>query len=264
MMVGAREIPAVARHAQNGRRRRRRAAPDRRRAAWSRTTPACPRSTGCARGARRRDRRHRRRLGQRPARAGRGAGRPAPATRRARSASAASPTAPRGDADPRHRVFSLPEEPLRNACVPQHERGREHGAPQLRPAAARRRALWLRRGALRAQAARWIARLQGEDAGRRTRRSATLSGGNVQRAVLARELSEPVSVLIAANPGLRPRLRGGGRDPRPDPRRAQRGAAVLLVSEDLDEMLELSDRIVVMFDGTHRARDADRAAPTSR
>ena len=34
-----------------------------------------------------------------------------------------------------------------------------------------------------------------------------------------------------------------------------RGAAVLLVSEDLDEILELADRIVVMFNGTHRSRD---------
>ena len=35
-----------------------------------------------------------------------------------------------------------------------------------------------------------------------------------------------------------------------------RGAAVLLVSEDLDELLELADRVVVMFDGTDRLRGA--------
>ena len=79
---------------------------------------------------------------------------------------------------------------------------------------------WLRRRAMRAQAERWIAAFKvktpGPDAP-----IATLSGGNVQRAVLARELSEPASVLIAANPGLRPGLRGRRRDPRPHPRRAR-------------------------------------------
>ena len=42
-----------------------------------------------------------------------------------------------------------------------------------------------------------------------------------------------------------------------------RGAAVLLVSEDLDELLELADRIVVIFNGRlvyeARASDADRS-----
>jgi general nucleoside transport system ATP-binding protein len=59
--------------------------------------------------------------------------------------------------------------------------------------------LWFRHRAMVGQAERWIAefnvKTQGADAP-----VATLSGGNVQRAVLARELSEPVSVLIAANP----------------------------------------------------------------
>jgi simple sugar transport system ATP-binding protein len=78
---------------------------------------------------------------------------------------------------------------------------------------------------------------------------ATLSGGNVQRAVLARELSEPVSVLIAANPvfGLDFAAVAEIHDRILAARNA--GAAVLLVSEDLDELLELSDRIVVIFNG---------------
>ena len=77
----------------------------------------------------------------------------------------------------------------------------------------------------------------------------TLSGGNVQRAVLARELSEPVSVLIAANPvfGLDFAAVAEIHDRLLAARNA--GAAVLLVSEDLDEILALSDRIAVMFDG---------------
>jgi general nucleoside transport system ATP-binding protein len=76
-----------------------------------------------------------------------------------------------------------------------------------------------------------------------------LSGGNVQRAVLARELSVDVDVLIVANPcfGLDfvsvADIRAQIMDQR------NRGAAVLLVSEDLDEILELSDRIAVISEG---------------
>jgi simple sugar transport system ATP-binding protein len=77
----------------------------------------------------------------------------------------------------------------------------------------------------------------------------SLSGGNVQRAVLARELSSDVDVLIVANPcfGLDfasvAEIRGQIMEQR------NRGAAVLLVSEDLDEILELSDRVAVMSGG---------------
>ncbi|HXZ06927.1 MAG TPA: ABC transporter ATP-binding protein, partial [Paraburkholderia sp.] len=77
----------------------------------------------------------------------------------------------------------------------------------------------------------------------------TLSGGNVQRAVLARELGQPVDVLIVANPvfgldfasvaDIHARLMAA----------REAGAAVLLVSEDLDELLELADRIVVIAEG---------------
>ena len=76
-----------------------------------------------------------------------------------------------------------------------------------------------------------------------------LSGGNVQRAVLARELSSEGDLLIVANPcfGLDFAAVAEIRTRIVEAR--NRGAAVLLVSEDLDEILQLSDRIVVMFDG---------------
>jgi simple sugar transport system ATP-binding protein len=76
-----------------------------------------------------------------------------------------------------------------------------------------------------------------------------LSGGNVQRSVLARELEGEVDVLIAANPcmgldfaavaEIHARIRAA-RD---------RGAAVLLISADLDEIFALSTRILVMSEG---------------
>ena len=89
-----------------------------------------------------------------------------------------------------------------------------------------------------------------------------LSGGNIQRAVLARELGEGVEVLIAANPcfGLDFTAVAEIRSQLMEAR--NRGAAVLLVSEDLDEILELADRILVISDGriVHEttSKEADR------
>ncbi|HEY6880037.1 MAG TPA: ATP-binding cassette domain-containing protein, partial [Polyangiales bacterium] len=76
-----------------------------------------------------------------------------------------------------------------------------------------------------------------------------LSGGNVQRAVLARELSREPEVLVVQNPcfGLDMAASAEIRAKLVDAR--NRGAAVLLLSEDLDELLELSDRLCVMFHG---------------
>jgi hypothetical protein len=181
--------------------------------------------------ARRRDRRRGRRVGQRPARADGVAGGPAPARRAARWRSWASPSTPRREENRRLKVRSLPEEPLRNACVGDSAWPPEHGPARLRRAAP---------GQRRAQAAgcagrlartgppAWIAdygvKTQGEGAPIRS-----LSGGNVQRAVLARELAGDRSMLlVSGQPGVRPGLRGGGRDPHPpDARHAprRRGAA---------------------------------------
>ncbi len=69
-----------------------------------------------------------------------------------------------------------------------------------------------------------------------------LSGGNVQRAVLARELSSDVDVLIVANPCFGLDFVSVADIRAQIVEQRNRGAAVLLVSEDLDEVLELSDR----------------------
>ncbi|HVY25182.1 MAG TPA: ABC transporter ATP-binding protein [Polyangiaceae bacterium] len=76
-----------------------------------------------------------------------------------------------------------------------------------------------------------------------------LSGGNVQRAVLARELEGDVAVLVCANPcfGLDFAAVAEIRTRIVAARNA--GTAVLLVSADLDEVFALSDRIVVMSEG---------------
>lgn len=76
-----------------------------------------------------------------------------------------------------------------------------------------------------------------------------LSGGNIQKLVLARELSRKPGVLIASQP-----TRGldiGATEYVHQRLLAQRseGTATLLISEDLDEILALSDRIAVIYEG---------------
>ncbi len=76
-----------------------------------------------------------------------------------------------------------------------------------------------------------------------------LSGGNLQKALIAREVVQDHSVLIARSPtrGLDVGATADVRDHILAER--DRGIAVLLISEDLDELLALSDRLVVIYEG---------------
>ena len=149
------------------------------------------------------------------------------------------------------KVRFIPEEPLREACAP-----RMSVAENLAFRAFDRRGedadglptFWLDRRAMARRAKELIERFQVKTASSEAP-IATLSGGNVQRAVLARELTDPVDLLIVVNPcfGLDFAAVAEIRNRIVMARNA--GAAVLLISEDLDEILELSDRIVVMSEG---------------
>ncbi len=77
----------------------------------------------------------------------------------------------------------------------------------------------------------------------------SLSGGNAQKVILARELSRAPRVLVAAQPtrGLDIGATEYVRQRISEQRRE--GTATLLISEDLDEILALSDRIAVVFEG---------------
>jgi len=77
----------------------------------------------------------------------------------------------------------------------------------------------------------------------------TLSGGNLQRVILARELSAKPRLLIAMQPtrGLDVGAIEGVQRLLLAQREA--GAAILLVSEELEEIFALSDRIVVIYEG---------------
>lgn len=76
-----------------------------------------------------------------------------------------------------------------------------------------------------------------------------LSGGNIQKLILARELSRKPRVVVAAQPtrGLDIGAIEYVHQTLLDQR--ERGIAILLISEDLDEILGLSDRIAVIYEG---------------
>ncbi len=114
------------------------------------------------------------------------------------------------------------------------------------PPASRRG--WLRASTLRTRARDLIAQFGVKTRGELTA-IRSLSGGNVQRAVLARELSDNADVLLVANPvfGLDFAAVAEIHQRLMDVRNA--GGAVLLISEDLDELMTLSDRIAVMSEG---------------
>jgi general nucleoside transport system ATP-binding protein len=76
-----------------------------------------------------------------------------------------------------------------------------------------------------------------------------LSGGNLQKVVLAREFSGAPRVLVAASPTRGLDVGAIETVHRYLHEAAAQGVAILLISEDLDEILALADRVVVMYEG---------------
>ena len=76
-----------------------------------------------------------------------------------------------------------------------------------------------------------------------------LSGGNIQRLVLARELSGDPRLIVAAHPTYGLDVGATEQVRQLLLKERGRGAAILLTSEDLEEILAVSDRILVMFSG---------------
>jgi simple sugar transport system ATP-binding protein len=106
----------------------------------------------------------------------------------------------------------------------------------------------LRWGVIHRWAAALLARFDVRGGGPLSAASA-LSGGNVQRLVVARELSEPPRLLVAAHPTRGVDVRGIDFIHRQLVAARDAGAAILLVSAELDELLALADRLLVLFDG---------------
>ncbi|MEC7672141.1 MAG: ATP-binding cassette domain-containing protein, partial [Actinomycetota bacterium] len=89
----------------------------------------------------------------------------------------------------------------------------------------------------------------------------SLSGGNIQKVVIAREFSSGADVFMVAQPtrgvdiGAAEYIHAQLLQQRAD------GKAILLISEDLDEVLQLSDRVLVLLDGKEMGT-VDRAHAT--
>ncbi len=76
-----------------------------------------------------------------------------------------------------------------------------------------------------------------------------LSGGNIQKLILAREISADPRVLLAAQPTRGVDVGAAEYIHRRLIRQRAEGTAILVISEDLDEVLALADRVAVMFEG---------------
>ena len=122
---------------------------------------------------------------------------------------------------------------------------------------------YLKTRAIEADAAEAVRQFDVQGVRSLKQKSALLSGGNAQKLVIAREFSHPPKLVLAHSPSrgldvkateaVRERLRAARDD----------GAAVLLISEDLDEVMAMADRIGVMSAGrivTEFSQPADRQA----
>ncbi|GFE63883.1 ABC transporter ATP-binding protein [Litoreibacter roseus] len=162
-------------------------------------------------------------------------------------------TARRDDAQ-RHNIRFLPEEPLHNACAPRMSVSDNIAFRSF----DRHGGFWLSSRDMRARASDLVQQFKVKTTSIDVPISA-LSGGNVQRTVLARELSGEVDLLIISNPcfGLDFSAVSEIRSRIMQARNA--GAAVLILSEDLDEIMELTDRVLVMSGGalTYNAATAE-------
>jgi general nucleoside transport system ATP-binding protein len=157
-------------------------------------------------------------------------------------------------------VAHVPEDRLADGLIPGMDVAgnailREYGHPPLA------RGSFLVPRAIAAFADRLIHDYDVKTPSRRTRLR-LLSGGNQQKLLIARELSGEPRLIVAVHPtrgvdvGATETIHRILREQR------RRGAAILLISEDLDELLALSDRIAVLYGGrvmgTVAAAGADR------
>jgi ABC-type uncharacterized transport system ATPase subunit len=155
-------------------------------------------------------------------------------------------------------AVDVPEDPVTDAVVPglsvlEHfaldttTRTGPADPAQTTPAKARRRVgIDWRAVAAEAKHRDGVARLR---MAARQRVLGELSGGNIQRVVLTRALGRAASVVIAAYPSRGLDIATTRRTQELLIEQRNAGAAVLVVSEDLDELLSISDRIAVLRDG---------------
>jgi general nucleoside transport system ATP-binding protein len=157
-------------------------------------------------------------------------------------------------------VVGIPEDPIRDSVVPGLT---VHHHVCLDVLNAVRRRLGIDWGAVRHryEQRNEASALQAADG---ERQLASLSGGNIQRVMLVRAIAGEATLVVAAYPSRGLDIATTRRTQELLLERRAGGAGVVLISEDLDELFEMSDRIVVMragrIVGTVDPRTADRYA----
>ena len=153
----------------------------------------------------------------------------------------------------------VPEERLGRATVPVHSLANN---ALLTRRGSLGRGLFLQQSSLRELASRVIERFgvkaRGPDASARS-----LSGGNLQKYVVGRELDAAPKLLIVAQPTWGVDVGAAAQIRAELLKLRDAGSALLLVSEELDELFELSDALVVMSEGRMSPRVARSAATRS-
>ena len=142
-------------------------------------------------------------------------------------------------------AVGVPEDPVRDAVVPGLTVTEHAALDDLRGA---RRGLgldWNRVGR-RLRERNDVSGLRAADGARTL---GTLSGGNIQRVMLVRALAGPAVLVVAAYPSRGLDIATTRRTQELLLERRADGAGVLVISEDLDELFELSDRIIVLHGG---------------
>ncbi len=157
----------------------------------------------------------------------------------------------------------MPEERLGHGAVPRFRLSRQRRAhPPRAPAtgSSARGVVDLRRGARRS--ASRVTEAFDVRKGSPDPEASALSGGNLQKFVVGREIDRKPGVLVVCQPtwgvdaGAATTIRQALID------LARAGSAVLVISQDLDEILEISDRIAVISHGRlSPPRDAARRSP---
>ncbi|MBQ5360390.1 MAG: ABC transporter ATP-binding protein [Lachnospiraceae bacterium] len=108
---------------------------------------------------------------------------------------------------------------------------------------------FLKRGPIRSQASELIEKFDVRPKACELRPAGTLSGGNQQKVIIAREVTNDKELLIAVNPTRGLDVGAIEFVHKYIVEQRNKGRAVLLVSFELDEIMDLSDRIDVIFDG---------------
>ena len=150
----------------------------------------------------------------------------------------------------------VPEERLGRATVPVHSLS-ENALLTRRDSVAP--GAWLRRGPLRELAQRLIARFQIKARGPGAL-ARSLSGGNLQKYVIGREIDARPRLLIVSQPTWGVDVGAAAQIRKELLALRDAGSALLVVSEELDELFELSDSLVVIANGRVSPRIAKRDA----